>query len=75
MAARPCAPLAVICCNTSCSLRTPDTVMKLTRMSTWSLEANSRRISCSSEGEPLPAVKSQGTAKPISGDIENCRSR
>jgi hypothetical protein len=29
-----CAPLAVICCSTSCSLRTPDTVMKLTRMST-----------------------------------------
>jgi hypothetical protein len=34
--------------------------MKLTRMSTWSAEASSRRISCSSDGEPLPAVNSQG---------------
>ena len=40
-------------------------------MSTWSLEANSRRISCNSEGEPLPAVKSQGTARPISGEAGN----
>jgi hypothetical protein len=64
--------MAVICCSTSCSLRTPDTVMKLTRMSTWSLEASSRRISCSNDGEPLPAVKSQGTARPISGDAGNC---
>ena len=62
-------PRAVICCNTSCSLRTPETVMKLTRMSTRSLDASSRRISCSKDGEPLPAVKSHGAASPSSGGI------
>jgi hypothetical protein len=48
-------------------VRTPEWVMKLTRMSTCSQAANSRRSSVSSEGEPLPAVKSQGKARPVSG--------
>jgi hypothetical protein len=61
---RPLHHPAVICCSTSCSLRTPDTVMKLTRMSTWSPPPARLRISCSSEGEPLPAVNSQGAATP-----------
>jgi hypothetical protein len=44
--------------------------MKLTRMSTWSAEASSRRISCSSDGEPLPAVNSQGSRET---DLGRCR--
>ena len=46
---------------------TPEWVMKLTRISTSSQAASSRRNSVTSEGEPLPAVNSQGMAKPVSG--------
>src|ERR1051326_3106774 len=48
-------------------LRTPATVMKLTRRSARSQFAISRRSSFNSEGEPFPAVNSQGIASPVSG--------
>ncbi len=48
--------------------------MKLTRTSTWSQQASSRRSSVRSDGEPLPAVNSHGMARPVSGDFR-CRAQ